>query len=83
MGFLFLLDRVVAVMTFAEWILFAVIGYLLYRSLFPLQRRIEASLLRFFNRGGKRGNKVIDITDYNKQTSSKKKTEKENDPHGE
>ena len=75
MGFLFLRGTVPPVMTFAEWILFAVVGYLLYRSLFPLQRRIEASLRRFFNRGGKRGNQVIDITDYNKK--------KEKEPHGE
>ena len=76
-------------MTFAEWILIAVVGYLLYRSLFPIQRRIEVFFLRIFSRG-KRGNRVIDITDYNKQTRSKKdkssessSIKKENDKNGE
>ena len=68
-------------MTFAEWILFAVVGYLLYRALFPIQRRLEVFFLRFFHGKKKPGNVVIDITDYQKQTRSKKP--KENNKDGE
>ena len=53
-------------MTFAELLVFFILSFLVYRSLGPIQRRIEALILRLTK--GKHGKApIIDITDYTKK----------------
>lgn len=55
-------------MTLAEWILFIVIAYALYRTLGPIQKRLERRLYRVFrNRSPHSEKPVINITDYEKK----------------
>ncbi len=54
-------------MTIVELILFITAGAGIYFLLKPLQRRLEAYLLKFFPSKPRKRGSVIDITDYSKK----------------
>ena len=60
-------------MTFAEILLFVLIGYGFYRLLRPMQGRMEATLLRWLGGNKRRSHKpVIDVTDSSRRREGDK-----------
>jgi len=59
-------------MTFAEIFVLIAVGYLLYRLMNPLRRRLESRMNRFFrSKTHRKERPIIDITDYSKKDKHK------------